>query len=55
MIDSDRIGWCQSVQSEQHLQSAVNTREAHEGQREQTGREHDDGHATHTLGDGDEL
>ena len=50
------IGWDRGlVQSEQNLQTAVDTREAHEGQREQSGRQHDDGHAAHALGNGDQF
>ena len=37
------------VETEEHLQTAIHTREAHEGQREQTGGEHDDGHALHAA------
>ena len=39
-----------SVEAEEHLQPAVDAREAHEGQREQSGGDHHDGHALHALG-----
>ena len=44
-----------SIEAEEGAQTAVDSREAHESQREQTGREHDDGHAAHALGNVDQL
>ena len=43
------------IESEEHLQAAVDTREAHEGQGEEAGGEHDDGHALHALGNLSQL
>ena len=41
---------CKSVEAEKDAKATVYTTEAHEGEREQTSREHHNSHATHTLG-----
>ena len=40
----------QLIQSEKYFQTTVDTRETHEGKTQQSGREHDNSHALHALG-----
>ena len=44
-----------SVKTEQGTQSSVNAWEAHESKAQQTGRDENDSHSTHTLGNGSHL
>ena len=48
-LSSDLINQYFLIESEENLQSSVDTRESHEGETQKSGREHHDSHTLHAL------